>query len=52
MTQTHNQDLLLCAFLWLSVPDEADDTYDALCDSVQQRLSDEQWHELESMFNI
>lgn len=50
--EIYTHDLLLCAFLWRNVTDTADATYDTLCDKVQARLSDEQWHALEDMFNI
>jgi hypothetical protein len=50
--EIYTHDLLLCTFLWLNVPDTDDQSYYAQCDAVQSRLSDEQWHELETTFNI
>jgi hypothetical protein len=51
-TEIYTEDLLLCAFLWLNVTDTVDDAYDDLCHNVHNRLSDEQWHAIEDMFNI
>ena len=44
--------LFLCVFLWRNAPDAPDESYDRLCDAVQRRLSDDQWHEIEFLFEI
>ena len=52
MTQTDDFNLLLTLFLWVNVPEDFDDAYDAAVHKSFQSLDDEQIAYVERAFGI
>lgn len=52
MTNTDDFNLLLTLFLWLNVPEEFDEAYDAAVHKAFQSLDDHQIAYVENVFGI